>query len=108
MFSQTDLEKMTLPELNELEKQLKAAKMVVQKKARAKMMEEIEKIAESYGISLEEVQNTSSRSKPVLPRYRNPEDPTETWSGRGRQPKWVKDHLEDNGNLDALLIENQP
>ena len=26
----------------------------------------------------------------MLPKYRNPENADETWSGRGRQPKWVQ------------------
>jgi DNA-binding protein H-NS len=25
----------------------------------------------------------------VLPKYRNPTKPSETWSGRGKQPKWL-------------------
>jgi DNA-binding protein H-NS len=31
---------------------------------------------------------------PVLPKYRNPEAPFNTWSGRGRRPRWVKAQLE--------------
>ncbi len=30
----------------------------------------------------------------VVPKYRIPADPAETWSGRGRQPAWVKRPLE--------------
>ena len=26
----------------------------------------------------------------VFPKYRNPEEPSETWSGRGKQPRWLK------------------
>src|SRR5262249_17500993 len=31
---------------------------------------------------------------PVLPKYKNPEKPTEVWSGRGKQPLWVREQLE--------------
>jgi DNA-binding protein H-NS len=31
---------------------------------------------------------------PVLPKYRNPISLSETWSGRGRQPRWLKAQLE--------------
>ncbi len=35
-----------------------------------------------------------SRSRgPVPPKYRNPDNPGETWTGRGRQPKWVEEAL---------------
>jgi DNA-binding protein H-NS len=32
-------------------------------------------------------------SRPVLPKYQNPMRPFETWSGRGRRPRWLKEQL---------------
>ena len=40
----------------------------------------------------------------VAPKYRNPDDPKVTWSGRGRKPKWIEAHLAKHGNLDAVTI----
>ena len=40
----------------------------------------------------------------VAPKYRNPEDPDVTWSGRGRKPKWIEAELEKNGSLDGVAI----
>ena len=40
----------------------------------------------------------------VAPKYRNPDDPSVTWSGRGRKPKWVEAHLEKHDDLDAVTI----
>ena len=37
---------------------------------------------------------------PVLPKYRNPTPPFETWSGRGRQPRWLRIQLELGKQLD--------
>jgi DNA-binding protein H-NS len=45
----------------------------------------------------------SPRGK-VLPKYRNPENPEETWSGRGRQPKWVQAALAERHTLSDLAI----
>ncbi|WP_273688989.1 H-NS histone family protein [Ketogulonicigenium vulgare] len=40
-----------------------------------------------------------------VPRYRNPANPTQTWTGRGRRPKWVHG-LEAAGlSLDDAAIE---
>jgi DNA-binding protein H-NS len=39
----------------------------------------------------------SSRS--VLPKYQNPERPFQTWSGRGRRPRWLSEQL----NIGKLL-----
>lgn len=41
---------------------------------------------------------------PVPPKYRNPDNPAETWTGRGRQPKWVQEALE-RYSLNDLLIQ---
>ena len=40
----------------------------------------------------------------VLPKYRNPKAPSETWSGRGRQPRWVQMQLSSGKQLEDLLI----
>jgi DNA-binding protein H-NS len=40
----------------------------------------------------------------VLPKYRNPKAPSETWSGRGRQPRWVQLQLSSGKQLEDLLI----
>lgn len=40
----------------------------------------------------------------VYPKYRNPERPSETWSGRGKQPRWVAAHLGSGKKVDDLLI----
>jgi DNA-binding protein H-NS len=41
----------------------------------------------------------------VLPKYRNPKAPSETWSGRGKQPRWLKAQLRAGKKLNDLLIE---
>jgi DNA-binding protein H-NS len=61
---------------------------------------------------LEVTQNLSNdggtkkvRSYPrVLPKYRNPSNPNETWSGRGRQPRWLAAQLRSGKRLDHFLI----
>ena len=40
----------------------------------------------------------------VQPKYRNPERPSETWSGRGKQPHWVGAQLKSGTKVDELLI----
>ena len=40
----------------------------------------------------------------VRPKYCNPERPSETWSGRGRQPHWVSAQLKSGKQFDELLI----
>jgi DNA-binding protein H-NS len=40
----------------------------------------------------------------VLPKYRNPTQPSETWAGRGRQPRWVKMQLSLGTRLHDMVI----
>jgi len=40
----------------------------------------------------------------VPPKYRNPENPAETWTGRGRQPKWVAAKLASGTVLESMKI----
>ena len=40
----------------------------------------------------------------VKAKYVNPEDTEQTWSGRGRKPKWATKHVKDGGKLTDLLI----
>jgi DNA-binding protein H-NS len=41
-----------------------------------------------------------------IPKYRNSVDPKLTWSGKGRQPKWVMTFLGDGGTLEEMLIKD--
>ena len=42
----------------------------------------------------------------VFPKYQNPKNPTETWSGRGRQPGWLSPQLRSGKKLDDFRIHN--
>jgi DNA-binding protein H-NS len=41
----------------------------------------------------------------VFPKYRNPADPSETWSGRGKQPRWLTAQLKSGKRLDDFRIQ---
>jgi len=47
--------------------------------------------------------NADGRAK-VAPKYRNPNNPDQTWSGRGRAPGWMSAHLQAGGQKDDLAI----
>jgi DNA-binding protein H-NS len=51
-----------------------------------------------------EEQGTDRRRKKVQPKYRNPENPRETWAGRGRKPRWVEMALAHDRKLEDLAI----
>jgi DNA-binding protein H-NS len=99
------------------------------KAVRKKALGNIVSIANEYGLDVPEVvaalntsapkgvrgKNTVKKSLPskikkvisqprkLLPKYSNPENPEETWTGRGRSPAWVAS-LRENDKLDTALI----
>ncbi len=40
----------------------------------------------------------------VKPKYQSPTDPSVTWTGRGRKPKWVQEWIDGGSDLETLLI----
>lgn len=51
---------------------------------------------------------TKAKAKPkmkVKPKYRNPDNAKETWTGRGKQPRWVGAAISSGKTLDDLLIK---
>ena len=51
-----------------------------------------------------EGKGTDRRRMKVAPKYRNPDNPSETWSGRGHRPKWVQMALAHDRKLEDLAI----
>jgi len=42
----------------------------------------------------------------VLPKYRNPNEPSETWSGRGKTPRWLAAALKTGHTIDEFAIRD--
>jgi DNA-binding protein H-NS len=41
----------------------------------------------------------------VAPKYRNPENPVETWAGRGLKPRWLAAALKSGKKIEDFSIE---
>jgi len=56
---------------------------------------------------LQAAERRSVRRKypPVHPKFRNPSDPSETWAGRGKQPRWMVLQLKAGKKMDDFLID---
>jgi DNA-binding protein H-NS len=42
----------------------------------------------------------------VLPKYQNPNEPSETWSGRGKQPRWLTAALQTGHTIEDFVIND--
>jgi DNA-binding protein H-NS len=45
-----------------------------------------------------------ARGGGVAPKYRNPEDPSETWAGRGLKPRWLTAAIKSGKKIEDFLI----
>jgi DNA-binding protein H-NS len=75
------------------------------KVAKEKAFQQIADIAEQVGITADEVAKYFSKAakggkKTAVVRYRDPENPKNTWAGRGRKPKWLQEKLEQGRKLE--------
>lgn len=101
------LEKMSLSELEAHQKEVAATIKGYEKKRRAECLSELKAVAKKHGFSLDEFTGGKSKggAKPKgVAKYVNPADASQTWTGRGRQPNWVKDALAKGKSLDTMAI----
>ncbi len=65
-------------------------------------------MAERYGVSVETFLNPAEkggRKEKAPVKYRNPTNPHQTWTGKGRQPTWVKEVVAGGATLEGMEIE---
>lgn len=88
-----NIDNMTLSELKSLQKDLQRAISSYEARQKAAATAELEARAKELGFTLAELLGTAplkAKSRaPVAPKYRNPDNPEETWTGRGRKPRWL-------------------
>jgi len=71
---------------------------------------QIIEIAENVGFSVEQLlefgaqKRKKTTRKSVEPRYRNKNNSEETWTGRGKQPRWLVAEIEKGAKLEDFLI----
>lgn len=81
---------------NELQAIIDQAEKVLKNKKLQKRKEiivQIKLLADSINANVdisEEGSSTDKKRKKVAPKYRNPNDNSQTWTGRGVPPKWVQ------------------
>ncbi|MCV6598311.1 MAG: H-NS histone family protein [Mangrovicoccus sp.] len=101
------LDELSLDELQQLQKAVGKAIETLDERRRKEALASVEAKAREMGFSLAELTESLKRSKRSArpARYRHPENPDLTWSGRGRHPAWVKDAIENGANLEDFEIK---
>ena len=100
-----DLDRLTIPELAALIEAAQAKRREKMEGAKTALLAEFRDKAAELGLSLKalisspqptpERKPRRSKGEKVAPKYRNPET-DDTWTGRGREPSWIKGKNRDD------------
>lgn len=101
-----DLSKLSVEELQLLAQDIEAEIVTRRENERERVLTQMRELAGSLGLSLEDVlrQERGKSGGIVPPKYRHPDDPKLTWTGRGKRPVWVGEVLASGKTLDDLKI----
>ena len=101
-----DLSKLSLDELRNLQKH--AAKEIESRahQIKAEAIQKIQQIAQAAGISLTEVTGAqrTKKSSTAKVKYRDPDNPANTWAGRGRKPRWLEEKVRRGKKIDDFAV----
>ena len=106
-----DLKNMSRKELEKLKANVEKALAKLSAADKKAALVAAEKAAAAHGFSLAEITSDAAPRKPKTgpkkvsaPKYKNPADVTQTWTGKGRQPDWFKAAIAAGTTPDAMEI----
>ena len=95
-----DLKTMTRKELERLKTNVEKGLTRLDAKDKKAALAAAQKAAAAHGFTLSDLTGEAAPTKPLkkkagpksvsAPKYKNPENPEKTWTGKGRQPDWFK------------------
>lgn len=104
------LDKLSVKELVELKRRVESMIVVKQDRDRIEVKEKIQAMAKEHGFDVTDLFTGGGRGRggrggkagasgPV--KFRNPDDTSQTWSGRGRKPNWLN---EAGGDIERFRV----
>ncbi len=110
-FSQKDLDSL----INQAQKQKTA---LTKRKPIAGVRKKLIALAKAEGYTVAELfggakapaagktaKASKTAGKKVAPKYRNTANPKETWTGRGKQPRWLAEQVKKGKKVEEFLIK---
>ena len=105
-MSEVDLSTYTIGELQELSRDIDKEVKRREIEEKRKVLAQVKELAASVGMTVEEILEAGGAQKKTKgqPKYCNPDDPEQTWTGRGKRPAWFNQALESGKSLEDLMI----
>jgi DNA-binding protein H-NS len=106
-MAEFDLNNLSITDLQELARRVDKEIEKRQSHNKKVVLDQIKDLAQSIGMTVEEVIGVAKKreKKPSAAQrtmYVNPDNPTQTWSGRGRRPRWAKESLAQGRTLKTI------
>ena len=101
-----NLNTLSLKELKYLQSQVAKTIAGFEDRKKKEALAELEEKAREMGFSLAELTGAAVTRKraPATAKYANPADASETWSGRGRKPRWFDAALKSGTKPEDMAI----
>lgn len=101
-----DLHSLSLKELKELQSQVAKTIAGYEDRRKREALAELEEKARAMGFSLAELTGATAIRKrsPSVAKYANPANKADTWSGRGRKPRWFLAAMQAGKSVDELAV----
>ena len=101
-----DVNSLSLKELKDLQSQVAKAISGYEDRRKREALAELEEKAKAMGFSLSELTGltTGRKRSPSTAKYANPANAADTWSGRGRKPRWFSEALAKGKKPEDLAI----
>lgn len=103
-----NLNEMSLRELQDLQKQIARTIDGYQERQKREALAKLNETARAMGFTIEELLGqpaAKATRKPAEAKYRHPENPEMTWSGRGRKPTWFADAIARGASPEDFLVK---
>ena len=102
-----NIDKLSYRELLDLENRISVAIEAKRQAEKANLKLKLAEMAADSGFNLDDLIGSNKGGRKggkVAPKYRHPQNPTMTWTGRGRQPLWLVDELKKGKKLESFAI----
>ncbi len=105
-----DLSKLSIEELLNLQSRIPAEIEARKEQDRQQLLKQISELASKHGYSIADIlgkqpSNSAPKTRRVATiKFRNPAEFSQTWTGRGRKPTWVKEWLEKGNSIESLKV----
>src|SRR5262249_54517033 len=102
-MASVNVDKMSLKDLLELEMKVARAIGAARDRERSEVKQAVAALAEKRGFSVSELFG-GRRGKGSAAKYANPDNRSETWTGRGRKPNWLVAKLKKGADIADFAI----